>query len=47
MGEQASLEFDLTFGDVLHHKLVQASLELQTLNCAVDSFFEYSENFEL
>ena len=24
MGEQASLEFDLTFGDVLLHKLVQA-----------------------
>ena len=24
MGEQASLEFDLAFGDVLLHKLVQA-----------------------
>ena len=24
MGEQASLEFDMTFGDVLFHKLVQA-----------------------
>ena len=24
MGEQASLEFDLDFGDVLLHKLVQA-----------------------
>ena len=24
MGEQASLEFDLSFGDVLLHKLVQA-----------------------
>ena len=24
MGEQASLEFDLTFGDVLLHKIVQA-----------------------
>ena len=24
MGEQASLEFDLTFSDVLLHKLVQA-----------------------
>ena len=24
MGEQTSLEFDLTFGDVLLHKLVQA-----------------------
>ena len=24
MGEQASLDFDLTFGDVLPHKLVQA-----------------------
>ena len=24
IGEQASLEFDLTFGDVLLHKLVQA-----------------------
>ena len=24
MGEQVSLEFDLTFGDVLLHKLVQA-----------------------
>ena len=24
MGEQASLGFDLTFGDVLLHKLVQA-----------------------
>ena len=24
MGEQASLELDLTFGDVLLHKLVQA-----------------------
>ena len=24
MGEQASLEFDFTFGDVLLHKLVQA-----------------------
>ena len=24
MGEQPSLEFDLTFGDVLFHKLVQA-----------------------
>ena len=24
MGKQASLEFDLTFGDVLLHKLVQA-----------------------
>ena len=24
MGEQASLEFYLTFGDVLHHKLIQA-----------------------
>ena len=26
MGEQASLEIDLTFGDVLLHKLVQAYL---------------------
>ena len=26
MGEQASLGFDLTFGDVLLHKLVQAYL---------------------
>ena len=24
MGERASLEFDLTFGDILIHKLVQA-----------------------
>ena len=24
MGEQASLEFDLTFGNVLLHKLIQA-----------------------
>ena len=26
MGEQSSLEFDLTLGDVLPHKLVQAYL---------------------
>ena len=42
MGEQASFEFVLTFGDVLLHKLVQAyllnmlrfffSLERRTLN---------------
>ena len=27
MGEQTSLEFDLTFGDVFLHKLVQAKNE--------------------
>ena len=31
MGEQASLEFDLTFGDVLLHKLVQEYKVLQKI----------------
>ena len=38
MGEQAAFEFDLTFGDVLHHKLVQTYLfNMVTLNIIYQS----------